>query len=311
MDISRFDLNLLRIFREVLDAGSVAGAADRLNVTPSAVSHALRRLRSLTDDPLFVRTGNVLIPTEKARVLGRIVSTTLDRLADGLTELTAAQEAKSARHLPRTLRIASPGALELTILPALIKRLRSEAPAWKIEILPFERRSYAVDLLAGTVDFVLSVGGHTPAGQDFSFQEVWPDEVVCVVSRSHPLAGRETITMQEYLNCDFVYPLSWPASENYLDVWLARTEKHRKKVISVPSYAGVGPMLQHTSLAASMPDRTAVALRRYFPSLWICRVEPRMNSSLRLEALCDAKQDEGVAWAISELLSEASKVPTL
>ena len=68
--LSRIDLNLLVIFKAVLEESHVARAAGRLNLTPSAVSHALRRLRHLLNDPLFLRTPKGVVPTERAMELG-------------------------------------------------------------------------------------------------------------------------------------------------------------------------------------------------------------------------------------------------
>ncbi len=71
IDLSRVDLNLLVVFGVVLEEGHVARAAGRLNLTPSAVSHALGRLRDLLNDPLFLRTPKGVVPTTRALELGR------------------------------------------------------------------------------------------------------------------------------------------------------------------------------------------------------------------------------------------------
>ncbi|MBQ2261794.1 MAG: hypothetical protein II336_10535 [Loktanella sp.] len=214
-------------------------------------------------------------------------------------------------HLPRVLRIAAPGALELTLIPALAALLRAEAPTWQLEVLPFERRSYSADLASSAVDLVLSVGGHTPQSPTLAFDNVWQDLVVCVVGPDHRFAGHEEINIEEYLACDFVYHVPWPVRDNYLDVWLARRNQHRRRVIDVPGYAGVGAILSNTDLVASMPDRTAVALRAMHPELWICRVKPAWTSPLRLEALAEAKREAHVDWAISRLKDKAAKIPSL
>src|SRR5262245_45416250 len=78
--LSRIDLNLLVVFHAVLEERHVARAAGRLNVTPSAVSHGLGRLRHLLNDPLFLRTPKGVVPTERALELGDPVAEVLARI---------------------------------------------------------------------------------------------------------------------------------------------------------------------------------------------------------------------------------------
>ena len=80
IDLSRVDLNLLVVFGVVLEEGHVARAAGRLNLTPSAVSHALGRLRDLLNDPLFLRTPKGVVPTARALELGEPVAEILARV---------------------------------------------------------------------------------------------------------------------------------------------------------------------------------------------------------------------------------------
>jgi DNA-binding transcriptional LysR family regulator len=80
INLSRIDLNLLVVFSAVLRERQVASAADKLNLTPSAISHALMRLRRLLNDPLFLRTPRGVVPTARALQLGEPVSDILARI---------------------------------------------------------------------------------------------------------------------------------------------------------------------------------------------------------------------------------------
>lgn len=307
-DISRLDLNLLRTLCILLEEGSVAGAASRLNLTASAVSHTLRRLRETFDDPLFVRVGQRLQPTARAKQIGGIATPAIERLTEALSEIDA-RHADDPRQRARTLRLVAPGALELTLVPRLAHLLRAEAPSWRLQVTGFERRGYEVDLMSDAVDLVLSVGGQTPPSQGLVISELWRDLVVCLVGPSHRFAGRESMTMDEYLGCDIVYSVPWPRSQQYLDVWLARDGRRRKLPVAVPSYAAVPPLLLATDLSASMPDRTALALRSMHPELSICRIEPELRSSLRLEHKRGALDDPQLVWIIGRLKEVAATIP--
>src|SRR5262245_14872338 len=95
--LSRIDLNLLVVFRAVLEEGHVARAAGRLNLTPSAVSHALGRLRHLLNDPLFLRTPKGVVPTARALELGGPVADILARVGRVMASAVPFDPTRSAR----------------------------------------------------------------------------------------------------------------------------------------------------------------------------------------------------------------------
>lgn len=310
VDISKLDLNLLRTLCILLEEGSVAATASRLNLTASAVSHTLRRLRETFGDPLFVRVGQGLRPTAKAVQIGGIAAPAIERLTEALGAMQARQ-ADDPRLRARTLRLVAPGALELTLVPLLAGLLRREAPDWRLRVTGFERRGYEADLMSDAVDLVLSVGGQTPASESVEVSEVWQDQMVCLVGPSHRFAKQPGMTLAEYLDCDFVYPLPWPRTQQYLDVWLARDGRRRRLPVAVPGYAAVAPLLLATDLAATMPDRTALALKAMHPALSICRVEPVLRSPLRLEHRRRTLDDPQLGWIIARLMDAAASVAGL
>lgn len=297
MDWRRLDLNLLKVLGALLDERSVARAAERLCVTPSAVSHALARLRRSFDDPLFVRAGSAMVPTPRAEGLARPIALLVASLEAGLGGALPGEAFDPAR-TRRTLRVAAPGALELTLVPALAAALRARAPGWGLAVEPFERRSYEADLASGRVDFVLAVGGHTPASTLTGVADLWWDELVAVVGPGSGLAGRDgPLAFDEYLALPQVYPLPWGLTQNYLDVELARSGRHRRLVLDLPSYAGVGAVLAASDLIASMPDRTAAALVRLHPGLRMLAIEPARRSPLALLWSRAGEREPALRWA--------------
>jgi LysR family transcriptional regulator, mexEF-oprN operon transcriptional activator len=166
MELGRFDLNLLKTLDALDTERSVHLASVRLHVTPSAVSHALGRLRRAFGDPLFARSGQRLVPTERCRAALTEIRPLLAAAAAALDPGTAigpgAFDPATDR---RAVTIVLPGAVELSLLPLLAGRLLAAAPGWSLAAAGFQRRSYEADLLAGDVQVVLSVGGHTPRGR--------------------------------------------------------------------------------------------------------------------------------------------------
>ena len=129
--LSRIDVSLLVIFRTVLEEHHVARAADKLNLTPSAVSHALRRLRRLFHDPLFLRMPTGVKPTERALALAGPVAELLSRL-EGIVSTAGPFESRTAR---RSFTIGAPDALAAVFLGPLVARLAQDAPGMDIRLL--------------------------------------------------------------------------------------------------------------------------------------------------------------------------------
>ncbi len=306
----KLDLNLIRVLALVLEEGSIVRAAARLHISPSAVSHALRRLRQSFGDPLFVRVGQRMVPTPRAESLRRAITDFQADLEASLARGSRPGAEFDPAASARLLRIATPGALELTLVPALAAALRRQAPGWRLEILPFERRSYEPELVGGEIDFVLEIGGHTPAGELVARAELWEDEMVALAGpRCEVPAGTEEIGTAAFMMLPQLYPLPWPVGQNYLDVALARDGQHRRLCASLPGYAAVGLMLEQTDLVAVMPDRTALAIATRHPELRILRVGPRRRSPLLLLFAASRQADLEQRWALALIRRAAASVP--
>src|SRR5262249_42277632 len=131
-------LNLLVVFSAVLEERQVAKAAERLNLTPSAISHALVRLRRLLNDPLFLRTPRGVVPTARALQLSETVSDVLARIGGLLASATPFDPPTSTRRF----KIGAPEAVLTWLTAPLLQRLNRDAPRVDIGLLhmmPSER----------------------------------------------------------------------------------------------------------------------------------------------------------------------------
>jgi DNA-binding transcriptional LysR family regulator len=122
--LARADLNLLVLFDAVFEARHVGRAAARLNLTPSAVSHGLGRLRRLLNDPLFLRTPKGVVPTARATELAEPIADILARARS----IVAAAEPFDAARSRRRFTLGAPDALAAVFLPPLLAGLRESAP---------------------------------------------------------------------------------------------------------------------------------------------------------------------------------------
>lgn len=307
MNWQRLDLNLLKILKALLDEQSVTRAAHRLHISPSAVSHALARLRRAFNDPLFVRVGSRMVATAGAEAMTRPLEQLMVSLESHLGAGPQSTELFDPSAGRRVLRLVSPGALELTLIPALAAALRRKAAGWSLAIEGFERRSYEGDLASGRIDFVLAIGGHTPVNEVIAARPLWTDELMVLAGpRASIYDGPDVVTIETVLELPNIYPLPWPTTQNFLDVELGRGDRHRKLMLSLPSYAAVGPAIEASDLVACMPDRTAVALKRMHPSLRARHIYPPLRSTLSLLWALGGQRDPALKWAGSLICEVAS-----
>src|SRR5262245_63884365 len=124
INLSRVDVNLLVVFSVVLEVRHVGQAADRLNLTPSAVSHALGRLRHLLNDPLFLRTPKGVVPTARALELGEPVAEILARVGRVMASAVPFDAASSSRRFV----IGAPDAVMASGMVPLLECLTRKAP---------------------------------------------------------------------------------------------------------------------------------------------------------------------------------------
>ncbi|HEY1333018.1 MAG TPA: LysR family transcriptional regulator, partial [Myxococcaceae bacterium] len=187
--MSRPDLNLLVTLDVLLTEGSVARAARRLRLSPSAMSRALARLRSTVGDPLLVRAGRGLVPTPRALALRERVGPLVQEVEATLTPAAAPDLARVARTF--TVR-ASDGFVE-SFGPPLLRRLSREAPGVRLRFVQKTDGSSAM-LREGEADLETGVLSEA-TGPELRTQALFADRLVAVVRRRHPLArGRMTPT---------------------------------------------------------------------------------------------------------------------
>ena len=123
IDLSRVDLNLLVLFEVVMDELHVGRASERLNLSPSAVSHGLGRLRRLFHDPVFLRTPKGVVPSERALEIAELVR---DVLAGARRVIASAAPFDPATST-RQFTVGAPDGLSAVFLPPLLERLRHSA----------------------------------------------------------------------------------------------------------------------------------------------------------------------------------------
>jgi len=195
MSADRIDLNLLRVFDAIFEDRSLALAGKRLNLSQSAISHALARLREVLDDDLFVRTGKGMEPTVRAIDMAAPVRAALQQIRAALGvdrfDPSVAQ---------RKFVVAANDYITALVLGRLSQRLRAEAPLVDLVVRPSTRLDLAGQIDVGRIDLAIGIFADVP--QRFRSTKLWEQSDVLLLNREHPLAERP-ITREDLLT----YPL--------------------------------------------------------------------------------------------------------
>ena len=181
----KIDLHLIRVLHTVLTERSVSKAAIRLGMYQPAVSASLKKLRELAGDPLLVRSGAGMVPTDAGlRMLAP--SASILRAAESMFSDARSFEPGSTR---QTFRIAASDFLAPLFLPRLVAQIKQQAPHCVIEILPLSAESdYRTRLAQGDMDVV--IGNWLKPPEDLHLGRLFGDEVVCLVAHDHPAVRR-------------------------------------------------------------------------------------------------------------------------
>ena len=249
-DLRRVDLNLLIVFETLMHERSVTRAAEKLFLGQPAISAALARLRTLFDDPLFVRTGRSMEPSARAVEIFALLSPALDSISTAVSRAADFDPATSNA----VFRIGLSDDVEFGLLPALLRRLRAEAPG---VVLVVRRTNYLLmpNLLAsGEISVGVSYTDELPANAKRK-----------TIRRSKPKLLRAdaipgALSLEDY--CERPHALVSYAGDlsGFVDEELEKLGRKRRVVLAVPQFNGLGALLAGTDIVAVVPDYTAAAL---------------------------------------------------
>lgn len=238
----KIDLHLIRVLYTVLTERNVSRAAIRLGMSQPAVSAVLKRLRELAGDPLLVRSGAAMVPTDAGL---RMIepSAGILRAAEVLFAEARGFEPQTARN---TFRVAASDYLDPFFLPQLVAQIKAQAPLCHIEIHPLSADSdYHTHLAQGEVDVV--IGNWLKAPDDLHMGRLFGDEVVCLVSKDHP-AVRRPWDAASWLQCEHIAPTSLhPGGRGVIDDHLDSLGLQRNITARCPHF-GLIPAMVASSL---------------------------------------------------------------
>ncbi len=243
----KIDLHLIRVLHTVLTERSVSKAAIRLGMYQPAVSASLKKLRELAGDPLLVRSGAGMVPTDAGlRMLAP--SASILRAAESMFSDARSFEPASAR---QTFRIAASDFLDPLFLPRLVAQIKQQAPHGGIEILPLSAESdYRARLAQGDMDVV--IGNWLKPPDDLHLGRLFGDEVVCLVAREHPAVRRSSQggwDAASWLAAEHIAPTpTHPGARGVIDEHLDSLGLQRNITARCPHFGLIPSMVASTLL---------------------------------------------------------------
>jgi DNA-binding transcriptional LysR family regulator len=275
------DLNLLVTLDVLLAEGSVARAAQRLRLSPSAMSRALARLRATTGDPLLVRAGRGLVPTPRALELRERVG---QLVQDGEAVLRPA-ERLDLKRLVRTFTLRTSDGFVENFGPDLIARVAAEAPGVRLRFVAKPDKD-STKLRDGTVDLETGVVGKT-TGPEVRTQALFRDRFIGVVRLGHKLS-RGKMTPTRYAAGRHISVSRRGLDKGPIDDALAPHGLERAIVTIVGGFAAALALARATDLIASVPGRHTGNLRAGMHSFSLPVAMPEITVSLLWHPRLDA-----------------------
>lgn len=287
------DLNLLRVFDEVLAERSLTRAARNLSLTQPAVSNAMQRLREALGDDLVQRSGQGIEPTPRALALWPSVR-------DALRQLQASLAPNQFEPLSadNTFVLAMADATAATLVPGLVDIVEREAPGISLRVVPLNtrdpRRLLDDDQADLAVGFFPAVSADLTAREQggkavpFEHQRLYDGTYVCVMRKDHPLASGP-FTLNKFCEARHLLVSFSGRPYGFIDESLALLKRERRVVLTVNQFFTAGRVVAHSNLLTVLPrnfiDATGIAEQLVFRAL------PFKVAEVHVEALWHRRKD--------------------
>lgn len=297
--LARADANLLVLFDLLIEERNAGRVAARLNLSPSAVSHALRRLRALLGDPLFLPTAKGMMPTVRAMALAPAIRDIVEQVAGVIASAQPFDPATSDRRF----RVASPDGSASLLVPALVRHLQAEAPGVDLAILQVLPSRGAADpdhawrealteLASGHMD--MAILPYRPQSARFHSTLVYAEDFIFATRRDHSLGPAPSL--EQIAAARHVLVSASGDTSGFVDRLFAERGLGRRIALTVPSFLMAAAAIASSDLIGALPRRFVTdAARNYDLQI----VEPpfiMMPGELHAIVPQASMMDQGISW---------------
>jgi DNA-binding transcriptional LysR family regulator len=253
MNLTAVDLNLLVAFEALMEERHVTRAAERIGLAQPSMSSALRRLRALFADELFLRAGAAMQPTEKALALAGPIGEALRQIRGVLTPDPGFDPSTARKRI--TIAVTDYG--DLVLVPELTRLLRREAPGIDLAVRPLTDATTALTKLErGELDAL--IGGHLPDSPRCARHRLFEERFVCIRDASYA-AGSDRLSLEDYaaLPHALFSAAGGDGLPSVIDALLARHGLKRRVAVTLAHVVAVPFAVAGTDLVATMAERVA------------------------------------------------------
>ncbi|MEM7565105.1 MAG: LysR family transcriptional regulator, partial [Pseudomonadota bacterium] len=229
----------LRTFLTVLEENSVSAAANRLGTTQSAVSHTLDKLRAVLGDPLFVRSGRGIMPTDTARELQIPIQSVLD----DLKSLTDKRLFDPTNDSMEFIIAANDFQREL-IFPSIMRKMQHSKIDCQLGFLP---AGVPAASLLREARCQLVISPFPPAGQDIYQQDLFSDQLACFYDGK---MRKPPVSVEEFLSCDYIDVFFPDYTSSLVALTAVDTTQLKKPKVTIPNFGDIAAFLKGTTLVS-------------------------------------------------------------
>lgn len=289
MDIRKIDLNLLPVLDALLRHRSVTLAARQLDMSQSALSSSLGRLRELLGDALFVRTGRGLMPTPRATQLAEPVGFILEQLRDRVLS-TQGFDPKSSQ---RVFTVCHSDVGSYVLWPRIVPAVAQLAPNVRLQLKLLTQQQIPAALETSAVD--LAIGAYPDLPSSLFQRRLFERKYVGIVRKDHPIADKR-LTLNLFAKTPQLVVRLASGVQELVDRTLEEQGLERAHTIEMPSYLMLPPLLEAGDYLAVIPGQLADAFARhgYFKSLKLPMELPA--SLIKLHWHRRFHEDPGNVW---------------
>lgn len=289
-ELRRLDLTLLLVFEEAMASGKLSAVARRLGLTQSAISHALKRLRNVFGDELFIRTPRGVQPTPRAVALRAPLAEALRLIAGAVRP-----EAFDPAATERIFRIAAPD-LETSLFAPVLARPDGGA---RFVFRPLVRQEARQALLAAEVDLALGYSGERVGGCESTM--LFEEDYLVVARAGHPVMAAP-LDLGAYTSPGHVLTAPGGTLGGIVDQVLAAKGHARRVVVAVPYFLAAMATVAASDLIATIPRRLALA---HAPSFGLVTAEPPLairRFAVQMSWSRRSASDPGLAWLRGQMV---------
>ncbi len=257
--LATFDLNLLVAFDALVRECSVTRAARRLSVSQSAMSHTLKRLRTLFEDPLLVRGRSGMLLTPRAEALVLPIRSGLVALSRAVTQPPNFDPATASC----AFKVATPDLFNALAMPRLITRIRREAPGIDLGLRPVREDELAGRLETGELDLAIVpwmeglVAENSRTAPGLVRRLLFKDHFVSFARAGHPVLKCDPVSLEDFLALSHALVSPSGEGQGLVDLMLSKMGRSRRVALRVPDFQSAASLVRQSDLVLTAPASLA------------------------------------------------------